>query len=126
MIRIEVIVKTDYRDVYQIEDDIFLVVNKFKYVAYDNGIPSIIYYNIKPYNNNCDGLTVMTKTIMCNHVQLVKGTILYHGRPVKLTDNKEQWEYNFFAKKLDISLNQEKVLQALEELKKIISDERGK
>ena len=94
MIYTEVLAKTEYQDLYRITDGVLLVVNKFTDIYKDK------YYSIhdtgkeKKYGK---GTQEWLRVLKFNHtngeITIPKGTVTYHGSPVKPTKDKSEWKY---------------------------------
>ncbi len=98
---IEVLAQTDYQDLYRISDGVLLVINKFKSIDYSDKttrhvriwFPDAKY---KTYHKGCQqDLKELKEDYLDTYATLTikKGTVLYGGRPVINTDNKEDWTY---------------------------------
>lgn len=116
----EVIVQTEYQDVYRIRSGVLLVVNKFKLINDFAG------YGIsnKPYHRLTQGLRVTKeycKTYRGNHCQ--KGTVTDGHSIVKLVGKDE---YDFIIKTTGSDFNGDKhtMVNYLKEIEDIINSYR--
>ena len=98
---IEVLAQTDYQDLYRISDGVLLVINKFKPIDYSDKTTRCVRVwfpdaKYKTYNKGCQkDLKELKEDYYDKYATLTikKGTVLYGGRPVINTDNKEDWTY---------------------------------
>lgn len=98
----EVLANTEYQDVYRIVDGVLLIVNKFLYKDYSKKTNRIVKVNntgrdnCKTYNKGCQScLKELKRDYLDTYatVTIPKGTVLYHGYPVKSTNNSENYRY---------------------------------
>jgi hypothetical protein len=101
MKNIEILAQTEYQDLYRISDGVLLVINKFKPIDYSDKttrhvrvwFPKAKY---KTYYKGCQqDLKELKEDYYDEYCTLTikKGTVLYNGRPVIITDNKANWKY---------------------------------
>ena len=86
----EVVVQTDYQDIYRITDGVLFIVNKFIPVDYSNDTPKKIYLyqsdmKYRLYNKFCQKRLKVLKEDYKNKycpVVIPKGTVMYMNTPV--------------------------------------------
>lgn len=97
----EVVVQTDYQDVYRITDGVLFIVNKFIPIDYSDKTKEYIRVyrskaKYKSYNKNCQiRLKVLEEDYVYKYCPVVvpKGTVTYMDIPVICTNDKDKWEY---------------------------------
>ena len=97
----EIVVQTDYQDIYRITDGVLLVVNKFVPIDYSDKTKDIVHVyrgvaKYKSYNKNCQNwLKVLKEDYRYNHCPVVvpKDTVTYMDTPVICTKDKTKWKY---------------------------------
>lgn len=98
----EVLVNTEYQDVYRIIDGVLLVINKFLYKDYSKKTKRVVRINntgrnnCKIYHKGCQSfLKELKKDYFDSYatVTIPKGTVLYHCYPVVPTKNPENYVY---------------------------------
>lgn len=97
----EVVVQTDYQDIYRITDGVLFIVNKFIPIDYSNDIPEKIYVyqsdmKYRLYNKFCQKRLKVLKEDYKNKycpVVIPKGTVMYMNTPVICTKDKTKWKY---------------------------------
>lgn len=117
----ELLVQTEYQDVYRIKKGVRLIVNKFKKIIDENGNSDFIsiYSKNNPYHNEGRDLRVLT----ADHYYAPKnkiyksGQVIFDGSPVELVEDKNEWSYqikttgdSFSGKLEDIKLLLEEIL----------------
>lgn len=101
MIIIQILAETEYQDLYRVTDGVLLVVNKFKPIDYSEKTERHIYLysssaKTGKYNKGCqDCLKVLKNDYYDKYadVTVPKGTVLYHSRPVKVTTDELEYQY---------------------------------
>lgn len=101
MIAIQILAETEYQDLYRVTDGVLLVVNKFKPIDYSKNTERHIYIysssaKTGKYNKGCqDCLKVLKNDYYNTYVDVTvpKGTVLYHGTPIEVTDDKSEYQY---------------------------------
>lgn len=100
MITIQILAETEYQDLYRVIDGVLLVVNKFKPIDYSKVTNKTVgaLYRAKTgkYNKGCqDCLKVLKSDYVDTYsdVTVPKGTVLYHNRPVEVTTDKLEYQY---------------------------------
>ena len=97
----EVVVQTDYQDIYRITDGVLFIVNKFIPVDYSNDTPKKIYLyqsdmKYRLYNKFCQKRLKVLKEDYKNKycpVVIPKGTVMYMNTPVICIKDKTKWKY---------------------------------
>lgn len=123
----EVVVQTEYQDIYRITDGVLLVINKFKYMFPDKSFPIWTKgKRAKNYNKNTKWLTIQQGDYEDDYSQfpeVVKdGTVLYYNRPVVSTDNKSIWTYQIKTTGECFSGNNKEMEHMLSEIMNIIGN----
>ena len=89
----EIVVKTEYQDIYRVKDGVLLIVNKFEYL-FNNSYFYDRSKRRKTYNKNTKSLYINQEDADdYNNNFIPKGTVLYINRPVISTDDKSKWRY---------------------------------
>lgn len=97
----EIVVQTDYQDIYRITDGVLLIVNKFVSIDYSDQTKEFVYVyssetKYKSYNKNCQNwLKVLKEDYEYEYCPVIipKGTVTYMDIPVICTNDKDKWEY---------------------------------
>lgn len=97
----EIVVQTDYQDIYRIIDGVLFIVNKFIPIDYSNQTKEYIHVHsseakYKSYNKNCQTwLKVLKEDYVYKYCPVVvpKGTVTYMDILVICTNDKDKWEY---------------------------------
>lgn len=92
----EVIVNSEYQDIYRVKDGVLLVVNKFKQKFPE--VHHVYTYNIRTgkYKKECQDILRILKQEYYdkyNNISLPKGTVLYGSMPIEPSKDKSCWEY---------------------------------
>ena len=126
VLKMKVLAKTEYQDMYRITDGVLLVVNKFVYAKYPHGNVSILRdAKIKCYHAGCQSdLKVLKEDYYDKHrhITIPKGTVLYYHTPVVITD-KSKWKYEIKTTGNALSGNSDKMLEYLSEIRTIIEED---
>ena len=100
MITIQILAETEYQDLYRVTDGVLLVVNKFKRIDYskvtDKPVGSLYRAKTGKYNKGCqDCLKVLKSDYHDTYADVIvpKGTVLYHGTPIEVTDDESEFQY---------------------------------
>lgn len=100
MITIQILAETEYQDLYRVTDGVLLVVNKFKRIDYskitDKPVGSLYRAKTGKYNKGCqDCLKVLKSDYHDTYADITvsKGTVLYHGTPIEVTDDESEYQY---------------------------------
>ena len=100
MITIQILAETEYQDLYRVTDGVLLVVNKFKRIDYskvtDKPVGSLYRAKTGKYNKVCqDCLKVLKSDYYDTYsdVTVPKGTVLYHSKPVEVTTDELEYQY---------------------------------
>lgn len=118
----EVIVQTDYQDIYRITDGVLLVVNKFISIDYSDKTKEYIRIyrkkaKYKSYNKNCQNyLKVLKEDYEYKYCPVVvpKGIVTYIDVPVISTKDKDKWEYELKTTGTAFSGNYDTMLEMLD------------
>ena len=96
----EIVVQTDYQDIYRITDGVLLIINKFIPIDYSDKTSEFVSVftrkaKVRSYNRNCQNWLKILKEDYDYHCPIVipKGTVLYMSTPVICTENKYKWRY---------------------------------
>lgn len=96
----EIVVQTDYQDIYRITDGVLLIVNKFIPIDYSDKTSEFVSVftrkaRVRSYNRNCQTYLKILKEDYDYHYPIVipKETVLYMTTPVIYTENKYMWRY---------------------------------
>lgn len=119
----QVVVKTEYQDIYRITDGVLLVVNKFEYVQ---PYRYIYFGDAKTgkYNKNSqDHLKILKKDYFYNGVSYPKGTVIYGSHLVKLIYDKTKWQYQIKTTGESFSGNADEMTEMLNEIISVIRKE---
>lgn len=116
----EIVVESEYQDIYRITDGVLLVINKFRYIDYSPQTEWIVrLYNVKykSYNKNCQKqLKVLNEDCNIYGITIPKGTILYNNFPVEIVPDKSDYEYEIKTTGNLFSGNSESMLKMLNEI----------
>lgn len=100
MIIIQILAETEYQDLYRVTDGVLLVVNKFKRIDYskvtDKPVGSLYRAKTGKYNKGCQDCLKVLKSDYHDtyaNVTVPKGTVLYHDRPVEVTTDELEYQY---------------------------------
>ena len=100
MITIQILAETEYQDLYRVTDGVLLVVNKFKRIDYskvtDKPVGSLYRAKTGKYNKGCQDCLKVLKSDSHDtyaNVTVPKGTVLYHGTPIEVTDDELEYQY---------------------------------
>lgn len=122
----EVVVVTDYQDIYRIDYGILLIINKYEY-DYSYGESCWLHSaKDKPYHKSTQGLRILKedtehKGYNSETKTIPKGKVLRHGFPVKITD-KTNWRYGLKTTGDSFSGKSEDILKYLNEIKELIKN----
>ena len=124
----EVVVKTDYQDIYRITDGVLLVINKFVSIDYSDRTKEVVHVyrgiaKYKSYNKNCQNwLKVLKEDYKYEHCPVIvpKDTVTYMDIPVICTNNKEKWKYELKTTGSCFSGNYDKMLDLITEVYNIV------
>lgn len=116
----QVIVKTEYQDVYRITNGVLLVVNKFKPICYNRTVV-LFRAKVKSYNKGCQKeLKVLKEDYdSFSEITIPRGTIIYHDRPVEIV-NKEHYTYQIKTTGESFSGNSNYILKLINDISEII------
>ena len=130
----EVLLKSDYQDIYRITDGVLLVINKFKPMKIEGveylSVRHTDRNNSRAYEKGCQsGLKKLTKEYKheaswCEPEWSVPiGTVVYHDIPVEIVSENE-WEYQIKTTGEMFSGDLRRVTGLINELLRIINEER--
>lgn len=123
---VEILAETEYQDLYRIIDGVLLVVNKFKPIDYgEDKYVSLYDPKVKSYNKGCQKRLKILKEDyykQYDDITVPKGTVLYYGRPVELTD-KSEWNYQVKTTGEALSGDSHEITELLKNILKIIDKE---
>lgn len=116
----EIVVETEYQDIYRVTDGVLLIVNKFRHIDYSSQTDRIISLydgKFKSYNKNCQKQLKMLKED-CNiyGITIPKGTVTYNLFPVELVSDINDYEYEIKTTGSMFSGNNESMLKMLNEI----------
>lgn len=116
----QVIVKTEYQDVYRITNGVLLVVNKFKPICYNRTVV-LFRAKVKSYNKGCQKeLKVLKEDYdSFSEITIPRGTIIYHDKPVEIVD-KEHYTYQIKTTGESFSGNSNYILKLINDISEII------
>lgn len=126
----EVLCQSDYQDIYRIKDGVLLVINKFKYMSFENDEhPNVYAVNdrkriYKKYKKGCQDALVELTISYTNKYRdwtIPEGTVLYHKHPVELV-NKSEWEYQIKTTADLFGGNQSQIIELLQLIEKVIKE----
>lgn len=116
----EIVVESEYQDIYRITDGVLLVINKFRYIDYSPQTEWIVrLYNVKykSYNKNCQKqLKVLNEDCNIYGITIPKGTILYNNFPVEIVPDKSDYKCEIKTTGNLFSGNSESMLKMLNEI----------
>lgn len=123
----EVVVQTEYQDIYGIADGVLLVVNKFRYIKYAMDTYPYVYPDgkRKSYDKYCQKcLSILKDDYYDKYHDLIisKGTVLYMNCPVQSITNKDEWEYEIKTTGSAFSGNAYVVENMLNEILRIVRE----
>lgn len=118
----EIVVQTDYQDIYIITDGVLLIVDKFVSIDYSDQTKEFVYVDrskakYKTYNKNCQNwLQVLKEDYECKYCPIIipKGTVTYMDIPVICTNDKDKWEYELKTTETVFSGNYDTMLEMLD------------
>lgn len=118
----EIVVQTDYQDIYRIIDGVLFIVNKFIPIDYTYKTKEYVrVYNseakYKSYNKNCQTwLKVLKEDYEYEYCPVVvpKGTVTYMDIPVICTNDKDKWKYELKTTGTAFSGNYDTMLAMLD------------
>lgn len=124
----EVVVQTDYQDIYRITDGVLLVVNKFTPIDYSYKTKEFVHVyqtelKYKLYNKNCQNwLKVLKEDYEYKYCPVVipKDTVIYMDIPVVCTNDKDKWKYELKTTGTAFSGNYERMLDLITEVYNIM------
>jgi hypothetical protein len=101
VVKIEVLAKTEYQDLYRVTDGVLLVINKFELIDYSNKTIKIVNIDkskakLSSYHKGCQkDLKILKQDYFDEYSNIIipKGTVLYFNEPVIATDNQPDWTY---------------------------------
>ena len=128
----EVVVQTDYQDIYRITDGVLFIVNKFIPVDYSNDTPKKIYFyksdmKSRLYNKFCQKRLKVLKEDYKNKycpVVMPKGTVMDMNTPVICTKDKTKWKYELKTTGTAFSGTYGEILKMLDDVVKCIDISR--
>lgn len=126
----QVIVKTEYQDVYRITNGVLLVVNKFKPICYNRTVV-LFRAKVKSYNKGCQKELKVLKEDYCDDydsfsvITISKGTVVYRDRPVEIVD-KSEWNYQIKTTGEAFSGNLNNILKLINDISEIIKTDNSK
>ena len=114
----EIVVQTDYQDIYRITDGVLFIVNKFIPIDYSDQTKEYIRVygskaKYKSYNKNCQNwLKILKENYEYKYCPVIipKGTVLYMDIPVICTNDKDKWKYELKTTGTAFSGNYDKML----------------
>lgn len=120
----EVVAQTDYQDIYRITDGVLLIVNKFIPIKYEGKE----YFRVwkskqRRYNKNCqEWLKVLQSDYYdeYDNITVPNGTVIYQDRPVVLSTNKADYQYQIKTTGESFSGNSTKMIEMLQNIIKAI------
>lgn len=125
----EILVKSEYQDMYRVKDGVLLVINKFKPIKSVGSICDINGKNSTTYKNGCQSqlkrLTkqyVLKETSYRPEIILPKDTVLYSSTPVVLVP-KNEWEYQVKTTGNLFKGNKETFENLLESILQVITED---
>lgn len=120
----EVVVQTDYQDIYRITDGVLLVVNKFVPIDYSDQTKEYIHVyrdeaKYKSYDKKCQNwLKVLKEDYEHKYCPVIipKGTVLYMDIPVICTKDKNKWKYELKTTGTAFSGTYSEILKMLDDV----------
>ena len=120
----EVVVQTDYQDIYRITDGVLFIVNKFIPIDYSDKTKEYIHIyhdeaKYKSYNKNCQTWLKVLKEDYKNKycpVVIPKGTVMYMNTPVICTKDKTKWKYELKTTGTAFSGTYSEILKMLDDV----------
>lgn len=128
MRKIEIIVQSDYQDIYRIKDGVLLIINKFKQTEIPNDKYAQVRWpdrsNSRLYKKGCQKelkYLITEYTDDYHNWTLPVGSVLYNGRPIEKV-GRQDWTYqikttgeSFSGYKCDILYMLKKIEALMEE-----------
>lgn len=126
----EIVINTDYQDIYRVAGGVLLVVNKFEYDKSYGGHCCVWGGKQKPYHKQTKALRVLKEDVVqkgynaetsgydVTHI-IPEGTVLKHSHPIRLAD-KSKWTYEIKTTGDCFSGSCEEILEYIDEIKKTI------
>ena len=117
----EIVVQTDYQDIYRITGGVLLIVNKFE-CDYSYGKYCYLHSaKDKPYNKLTQGLRILKEDTIYNsygetHI-IPKGCVTSHSFPIKPIANKLKWSYEVKTTANCFSGDASEILEMLNDIK---------
>lgn len=116
----EVVVETEYQDIYRITDGVLLIVNKFRYIDYSSQTDRVISLydgKFKSYNKKLSKkLRVLKENCNVYGITIPKGIVTYNLFPVEIVSDKDDYEYEIKTTGSMFSGNNESMLKMLNEI----------
>lgn len=120
----EVVVQTDYQDIYRITDGVLFIVNKFIPIDYSDKTKEYIHIyhdgaKYKSYNKNCQTwLKVLKEDYVYEYCPVIipKGTVLYMDIPVIYTKDKDKWKHELNTTGTAFSGTYSEILKMLDDV----------
>lgn len=116
----EIVVESEYQDIYRVTDGVLLIVNKFRHIDYSSQIDRIISLydgKFKSYNKNCQKwLRVLKEDCNIYGITIPKGTVTYYDFPVELVSDINDYEYEIKTTGSMFSGNNKSMLKMLSEI----------
>lgn len=119
----EVVVQTEYQDIYRIKHGVLLIVNKFVRADSNNSVRMFQPRNkLKLYHKNCQNLRELKEDYWPPYcpVELLKGTVLYRDYPVEATNDKTKWKYEIKTTDNCFSGDSIELLNYIKEIESVI------
>ena len=128
----EVVCKSDYQDIYRVTGGVLLVINKFDYMSFENNPYPIIYSSderrmYKRYAPGCQNALKILKEDYIDYYRdwgVPVGTVAYYDRPVRLLDDREDWEYQIKTSGECFKGTADEIIRMLEDIKDLIADDQ--
>ena len=124
----EIVVHTDYQDIYRITDGVLFIVNKFIPIDYSDQTKEYIRVyrseaKYKSYNKNCQNcLKVLKEDYEYKYCPVIisKGTVTYMDVPVICTNDQDKWKYELKTTGSCFSGNYDTILDMITEVHNIV------
>lgn len=127
----EVVVQTEYQDVYRVKCGVLLVVNKFEWDESYGGNCFLHSVKSSPYNKLTKDLRITKEDRMhkeYSHITkgyedskvVPTGTVLGISHPVKRTSDESKWVYEIKTTSSSFSGVAEDIIAMLDEIKNLI------
>lgn len=128
----EVVVQTEYQDIYRIDIGVLLVINKFERDKLYGERCYLHSAKDRPYNKLTQGLRILKEdtsnreynydtkeyAIVCT---VPSGTVTHYDFPIKLTD-KSNWLYKIKTTGDSFSGNKKEILEMIDEIINLINN----